>query len=99
MTDNNNSHPGRPCGGIQRDTTEHGRGYGAWDPYVPLKTVGLFVEDLSDSADMSADTMGEQVLTVEELAKQFSVSSKTISGGREWGWGAGQPTPPPPWAE
>ena len=28
----------------------------------------LFVEDLSDSADMTADNIGEQVLTVEELA-------------------------------
>src|SRR3954451_15498213 len=35
----------------------------------------LFVEDLSDSADMAADNIGEQVLTVEELAKQFNVST------------------------
>src|SRR3954465_3922242 len=45
----------------------------------------LFVEDLSDSADMAADNIGEQVLTVEELAKQFNVSTKTISRGRELG--------------
>ncbi len=45
----------------------------------------LFVEDLSDSADMSAENIGEQVLTVEELARQFNVSTKTISRWRELG--------------
>ncbi len=45
----------------------------------------LFVEDLSDSADLSADTVGEQVFTVEELAKQFNVSTKTISRWRALG--------------
>src|SRR5882757_2941592 len=45
----------------------------------------LFVEDLSDSADMAANNIGEQVLTVEELAKQFNVSTKTISRWRELG--------------
>ncbi len=45
----------------------------------------LFVEDLSDSADMAAANIGEQVLTVEELAKQFNVSTKTISRWRELG--------------
>jgi RNA polymerase sigma factor (sigma-70 family) len=45
----------------------------------------LLVEDLSDSADMAADNIGEQVLTVEELAKQFNVSTKTISRWRELG--------------
>ena len=60
---------------------------------VPAKITGddlrhdlrLFVEDLSDSADMAADNIGEQVLTVEELAKQFNVSTKTISRWRELG--------------
>ncbi|HVT28181.1 MAG TPA: sigma-70 family RNA polymerase sigma factor [Lacipirellulaceae bacterium] len=45
----------------------------------------LFVEDLSDSADMAADNIGEQVLTVGELARQFNVSTKTISRWRELG--------------
>jgi len=45
----------------------------------------LFVEDLSDAAEMTADNIGEQVLTVEELAKQFNVSTKTISRWRELG--------------
>lgn len=60
---------------------------------VPAKIIGddlrhdlrLLVEDLSDSADMAADNIGEQVLTVEELAKQFNVSTKTISRWRELG--------------
>jgi RNA polymerase primary sigma factor len=59
----------------------------------PTKIVGadllhdlrILVEDLSDSADMSAENIGEQVLTVEELAKQFNVSTKTISRWRELG--------------
>ena len=50
-----------------------------------LHDLRLFVEDLSDSADMAAENIGEQVLTVEELAKQFNVSTKTISRWRELG--------------
>jgi RNA polymerase primary sigma factor/RNA polymerase sigma factor len=50
-----------------------------------LHDLRLFVEDLSDAADMSAENIGEQVLTVEELAKQFNVSTKTISRWRELG--------------
>jgi RNA polymerase primary sigma factor/RNA polymerase sigma factor len=45
----------------------------------------LFVEDLSDSVDLSADAVGEQVFTVEQLAKQFNVSTKTISRWRALG--------------
>jgi RNA polymerase sigma factor (sigma-70 family) len=45
----------------------------------------LLVEDLSDAAELPADAMGEQVFTVEELAKQFNVSTKTISRWRELG--------------
>ncbi|MCA9260687.1 MAG: hypothetical protein KDA61_15850, partial [Planctomycetales bacterium] len=37
----------------------------------------LLVEDWSDAADLEADAMGEQVFTVEELARQFNVSTKT----------------------
>ena len=67
-------------------------GYRPTEP-APSKITGddlrhdlrLFVEDLSDSADMTADNIGEQVLTVEELAKQFNVSTKTISRWRELG--------------
>ncbi|MEM6331139.1 MAG: sigma-70 family RNA polymerase sigma factor [Planctomycetota bacterium] len=45
----------------------------------------LFVEDLSDSADLHADAAGEPVLTVDELAQQFNVSTKTIARWRELG--------------
>lgn len=45
----------------------------------------LLIEDLSDSVDLPADAVGEQVLTVEELAKQFCVSTKTIARWREAG--------------
>lgn len=42
----------------------------------------LFVEDVSESADVPAEAAGEQVITVEELAKRFNVSTKTISRWR-----------------
>ncbi len=45
----------------------------------------LFVEDLSDSAAISADAAGEQVLTIEELSQRFKVSAKTISRWRKQG--------------
>jgi RNA polymerase primary sigma factor/RNA polymerase sigma factor len=45
----------------------------------------LFVEDVSDSANVSADAAGEPVLTVDELSKQFKVSTKTISRWRRQG--------------
>ena len=45
----------------------------------------LLVEDLSDAASIPADSAGEEVLTVEELAKKFNVSTKTISRWRQQG--------------
>ena len=45
----------------------------------------LFVEDLTDAAAVSAGAAGEEVLTVEELAKKFNVSTKTISRWRQQG--------------
>jgi RNA polymerase primary sigma factor/RNA polymerase sigma factor len=50
-----------------------------------LHDLRLMVEELSDAANLEAETMGEQVLTVEELAEQFNVSTKTISRWRELG--------------
>ena len=50
-----------------------------------LHDLRLYVEDLSDLAELHADAMGEQVFTVEELAKQFNVSTKTISRWRALG--------------
>ena len=45
----------------------------------------LFVEDLSDAANLPSEAVTERVLTVEELAKQFNVSTKTISRWRRQG--------------
>ena len=50
-----------------------------------LHDLRLFVEDLSDATEQPAENIGEQVFTVEELAKQFNVSTKTISRWRELG--------------
>jgi RNA polymerase primary sigma factor len=45
----------------------------------------LFVEDLSDAASLPAESAGEEVMTVDELAKKFNVSTKTISRWRQQG--------------
>jgi RNA polymerase primary sigma factor len=45
----------------------------------------LFVEDVSDAAGVPADGAGERVLTVDELARLLSVSTKTISRWRRQG--------------
>ncbi|TWT89110.1 RNA polymerase sigma factor SigB [Pseudobythopirellula maris] len=50
-----------------------------------LHDLRLLVEDLSDAVDLPVEAVGEQVLTVEQLAKQFNVSTKTISRWRELG--------------
>ncbi|MEN6556872.1 MAG: sigma-70 family RNA polymerase sigma factor [Thermoguttaceae bacterium] len=50
-----------------------------------LHDLRLFVEDLSESSRLQAEAVGEQVLTVEQLAKQFNVSTKTISRWRRHG--------------
>ena len=63
------------------------------DSYPDLKMSGreashdlrLFVEDLSDSANVPAEGAGEEVLTVEELSRSFQVSTKTISRWRRQG--------------
>lgn len=63
------------------------------DAYPDLKFSGeeaahdlrLFVEDVSDAANISAGSVGERVLTVDELAKEFNVSTKTIFRWRRQG--------------
>ncbi|HZZ28203.1 MAG TPA: sigma-70 family RNA polymerase sigma factor [Pirellulales bacterium] len=45
----------------------------------------LLVEDLTEAASVKADSAGEEVLTVEELARKFNVSTKTISRWRQQG--------------
>ena len=47
--------------------------------------VRLLIEDLSDSADLAVSEIAEQVHTVDELSKMFSVSTKTISRWRNAG--------------
>lgn len=60
-------------------------------PITPIKGSDLrhdihcFIEDLSDSADMKADEIGQPVHTVDELSRMFSVSTKTISRWRQQG--------------
>ena len=63
------------------------------DAYPDLKLTGveashdlrLFVEDVSDAADVQATGAGQRVLTVEELSRRFNVSTKTISRWRQQG--------------
>lgn len=45
----------------------------------------LFIEDLTDAADVAVDEVTEPVHTVEELSRMFSVSTKTISRWRSAG--------------
>ena len=47
--------------------------------------LGLFIEDLSDSADIDVTEVSEPVLTVNELSRTFNVSPKTISRWRRQG--------------
>ena len=47
--------------------------------------LGLFVEDLSDAANVPAESAGERVVTIEDLAHRFHVSTKTISRWRRLG--------------
>jgi len=44
-----------------------------------------FVEDLSDSADIPAESAGEEVWTVEDVSRRYSVSTKTVSRWRDKG--------------
>ncbi|MBN2216202.1 MAG: sigma-70 family RNA polymerase sigma factor [Pirellulales bacterium] len=45
----------------------------------------LFVEDVSDAANVPSCAAGEQVLTVDQLSEKFNVSTKTISRWRRQG--------------
>jgi RNA polymerase primary sigma factor/RNA polymerase sigma factor len=45
----------------------------------------LFVEDLSDAANVPAEAAGEPVLTVEDVSRQYNVSTKTVSRWRQLG--------------
>ena len=50
-----------------------------------LQDLLLFVEDLSDAANVPVEEVPEPVYTVEQLSKDFNVSSKTISRWRRQG--------------
>ncbi len=60
-------------------------------PIVKIKGSDLrhdlhgFIEDLSESADVTAAEYGQPVHTVDDLSKMFSVSTKTISRWRQQG--------------
>jgi RNA polymerase primary sigma factor/RNA polymerase sigma factor len=45
----------------------------------------LLVEDLSDAAKVPVSAAGERVLLIDELARQFRVSTKTVSRWRQQG--------------
>ena len=45
----------------------------------------LFIEDLSDAADLAVEEIPQQVHTVDALSKRFNVSTKTISRWRRQG--------------
>jgi RNA polymerase primary sigma factor/RNA polymerase sigma factor len=45
----------------------------------------LFVEDVSDSADVDVELAGETVMTVDDVSHKFNVSTKTVSRWRKQG--------------
>ncbi|MBM84001.1 MAG: RNA polymerase subunit sigma-70 [Planctomycetaceae bacterium] len=45
----------------------------------------LFVEDLSDSANIDVDTVEEPVLTVQDVSERYNVSTKTVDRWRSRG--------------
>lgn len=47
--------------------------------------LGRLIEEVSDSLDISAETLGEPVLTIEDLTEKFNVTSKTIQRWRRKG--------------
>lgn len=50
-----------------------------------LQDLASLIEDLSESADIRAEELGQPVHTVEQLSKMFNVSTKTISRWRQQG--------------
>lgn len=52
-----------------------------------LHDLRCFVEDLSDSANLSVEAASEPVLTLQDLSKRFNVSEKTIKRWRDRGLG------------
>ena len=50
-----------------------------------IHDLGLFVEELSDSADLDSTEAAEDVLTVEDVSRRYSVSTKTVDRWRKRG--------------
>lgn len=50
-----------------------------------IHDLGLFVEQVSDSADVDAGDLDERVLTVEDVSARFNVSTKTVDRWRKKG--------------
>ncbi|NNJ25177.1 sigma-70 family RNA polymerase sigma factor [Alienimonas chondri] len=50
-----------------------------------LRDLRLFAEDLSTSVGLSAEEVGEPVLTVDEIARKLGVSGKTVDRWRDRG--------------
>ena len=43
----------------------------------------LFIEDVTDAANVDVKDVGQRVYSVDELSKHFNVSTKTISRWRQ----------------
>lgn len=50
-----------------------------------IHDLGLFVEQVSDSADIDAESVDEPVLTVDDVSARFNVSTKTVDRWRKKG--------------
>lgn len=50
-----------------------------------LHDLRLFIEDLSDSIDIPADSASEPVLTVDDVSRRYNVSTKTVDRWRNRG--------------
>ena len=74
------------------DVCKHVTGFKS-DKYPALKIggsdlvhdLGLFMEQLTDSAEVEAEAMPEKVLTVEDVSARFNVSTKTVDRWRKRG--------------
>ena len=77
---------------LYADMSEQLTGYRS-DRFPDLKMPGTdavhdvrcFIEELSGSLNLTADMMGEPVLTVQEISKRYNVSTKTVDRWRNRG--------------
>ncbi len=52
---------------------------------VVLNDLARFVEDLSDSVDLTTEELNEPICTIDELSERFQISSKTVDRWRTRG--------------